>query len=113
MLCDRCDGQTKPKTITSKKTGEDYTVFECLNGCKNPENKRFAYSFFGPRIQRDGKSQPVKPPVDAKPQASGEAVTLLRSMDTTLKNMLSIMQAKAKLVPVQTSELQPDEEIPF
>lgn len=108
MLCDRCNGDTKQKEITSKKDGKKYTLFECLEGCKNG---KFAYSFFPPKQRGDGKTQPAKP---APSNGSGsEAITVLRSIDTTLKNMLQIMQAKSRMIPVQNEELQPDDEIPF
>lgn len=112
MLCDRCNGDTKTKTITSKKDGKQYQVFECLEGCRNG---KFAYSCFGPRQRTDGKSQPEKPslPTVQKSAATGDAVGLLRSIDTTLKNVLVILQEKSRLIPIQESELEPDPEIPF
>ena len=111
MQCDKCGGSTKEKTIISTKPatkGNEYTVLECLNGCRNG---KFAYTFFPPKERKDGKSQPQKPAVD-KP-AAGEAVTVLRSIDISLKNILNILQTQSKMIPVQSAELQPDEEVPF
>lgn len=105
MRCDRCDGETKKKTLTSKKNGKDYTVFECLAGCKNPNDRRYAYSFFPPR--EEGKSIPQSQP---RQSGGGDAVNLLRSIDTTLKNILTIVQKKSGVISVQENELQPDDE---
>jgi len=110
IRCDRCGGNTKEKVITSKKPetrGNQYTVLECLGGCRSG---KYAYTFFPPR-EGDGKSKPVEHP---KTNGAGnEAVTLLRSIDTTLKNILSIMQQKSGVIAMQPNEMQPDEEAPF
>ena len=47
VVCDRCGGATKPKKITSKKTGKEYTVYECQNGCMNG---KYPYSCFAPKV---------------------------------------------------------------
>lgn len=105
-VCDKCGTTTsKTKQIVSKKNGQTYTVFVCIAGCKSG---KYEYSFFPPK-EAPGKSQPER-----QPQAQGgEAVNLLRSIDTTLKNVLAILQTQARTVPVQPEELGPDQDIPF
>ncbi len=109
MNCDRCNGDTKTKFITSKKDGKKYQMWECLEGCKEG---KWPYAFFPPRERNYGKSQPERQP-SPKPAAGGDAVSLLRSIDTSLKNLVTIMQVKTGVVAVQETELQPDDEIPF
>lgn len=46
ISCDRCQGSTTEKRITSKKDGKQYTVYQCDSGCMNG---KFAYSMFAPR----------------------------------------------------------------
>jgi hypothetical protein len=55
MNCNRCGSpNTREKWITAK-TGKQYKVYECLNGCKK-EGTDYNYSFFPPK---DGSSQPA------------------------------------------------------
>lgn len=111
--CDRCGSiTTKTKVITSKKPetqGKQYTVMVCTSGCKAG---KWDYTFFPPQERNDGKAQPERRPAQTKP-ASGEATNLLRSIDTTMKNILNILQQKAGMVSVQENELAPDEDVPF
>ncbi len=105
-VCDRCGNTTtKTKVITSKKNGEKYTLAVCVAGCKSG---KWDYAFFPPREDQSGKSQPVK----QAPQSSGgsEAVNILRSIDTRLANILSILQTKSGQIPVQQNEMQPDDD---
>lgn len=112
IQCDRCGGNTKEKVITSKKPatrGNQYTVLECLSGCKSG---RYSYTFFPPRENREGKSQPQRQQnTNGNSAPAGEATKLLRSIDTSLKNILTILQKKTGVIPIQDSELQPDEDI--
>lgn len=55
--CDKCEGPTKAKQITSKKTGKTYTVYVCLSGCKTLEG--FPYSCFAPKELKN--TEPVQP----------------------------------------------------
>lgn len=104
--CDKCGGQTKPKQITSKKDQKVYTVYECQGNCMS-ENGRFKYTCFAPRVPNTTTPQTngVKP--------SGDAVAVLKSIDTSLKNILTILQAKSGKMPIQPEEMQPDESVPF
>ena len=73
---------------------------------------KFHYSFFPPK-------EPVQtaPPTQQQngnaPKQSGDALIVLRSIDISLKNILAILQAKAKQIPIQEEELNPDEQAPF
>lgn len=84
MRCNRCDGETKQKRITSKKDGKQYTVFECLEGCKNG---KYAYSFFPPRP--DGKSQPRR-----QEPVGNDLYPVLFSIGTKLDKIIDLMTPK-------------------
>jgi len=112
--CDRCGGKTREKVITSKRPetfGQKYILLECLNGCKDG---KYNYSFFPPKEQKQVVSNPQPTTnIPARPIENGAVVNLLRSINSTLKNILSIMQSKTKEVPIQGEELSPDTEVPF
>lgn len=97
VKCDRCGGNTKPKQITSKKNNKQYTVYECLSGCKSGA---YAYSCFPPKESKESN------------QGSGEGTKLLQSIDATLKRIETIL-ANPKERHVSADELKPDPDVPF
>lgn len=119
--CDKCGGDTKQKVITSKKNGGKYTLRECLNGCMNGQ---YAYTFFPPKdsapdphpqqrqVQSHQQQRSVQQPGPGTP-GSSQTVNILKSIDTSLKSILQILSQKTGIMPVQDSELHPDDEIPF
>lgn len=54
VVCDKCGGETKPKQITSKKTGKQYTIYECQSGCMNG---KYPYSCFAPKVAKSAPTQ--------------------------------------------------------
>jgi hypothetical protein len=59
VMCDKCGSDTKPKQITSKKTGKPYTLYECQGTCMNGN---YRYSCFAPKVGKESvasKSVPV------------------------------------------------------
>lgn len=57
IKCDRCDGDTIEKRITSRKDGQEYVMQECQNGCMDQKNPKWRYSFFPKNAF--GKKQPA------------------------------------------------------
>jgi len=57
VVCDKCGGGTVPKQITSKKTGKQYTLYECTSGCMNG---KFPYSCFPPKAGIAKAQPPVQ-----------------------------------------------------
>lgn len=98
--CDKCGGQTKPKQITAKKDGKQYTVYECQGNCMNG---RFKYTCFAPKV-----------PNTTTPAANNgnASMVLLRSIDETLKRIEKIL-ANPNQSHIAQSEMEPDEEVPF
>lgn len=106
VKCDKCGSSTSPKEITSKRTGKNYTVYECNGGCMNG---KFRYSRFAP-------NDSYGTPSSASPSAAapaGNVSAALRSIDAKLNLILSILKSKSGAVDIQESELEPDSEIPF
>ena len=109
QICDKCgQGTSKSKMINSKKTGQSYVVFECTSGCRNG---KWAYTFF-PKELNEAQPQ-TKPVQQTQAKPNGDAVLYLKEINTTLKNILQILQTKTRQFPIQDSELQPDDTIPF
>jgi hypothetical protein len=81
VVCDKCGSETRPKKITSKKTGKDYTVYECLGECMNGQYK---YSCFAPKVQKQ-----------EAPSANNHVITLLEEV----KAICLAMNAKLGAVP--------------
>lgn len=97
MRCDRCQGPTKPKQITSKNNGKEYTILECTNGCKNG---KYNYSFFPPKEEKQ---------ISQKPASSNEAVQILRAISGSLKNIERILSKESGI-----ERNEPDEQVaPF
>jgi hypothetical protein len=107
VKCDKCGSSTFAKEITSKKSGKNYTVYECEGGCMNG---KFRYSRFAPSDSYGGASSNSAPSSSA-PAANVSAQ--LRAMDKKLNIILSLLQAKSGAAPIQESEPEPDTEIPF
>ena len=107
VKCDKCGSSTFPKEITSKKSGKNYTVYECEGGCMNGQ---YRYSRFAPNDSYGGSSNSA--PAAAP---SGNVSAALRQIDAKLNLILSLLQNKSGsgAVEVQESELEPDTEIPF
>lgn len=97
VICDRCKGPTKPKQITGKKDGKEYTVYECQGNCMNG---RFKYSCFPPKEPK------------VKTQSNGETMSVLKDIAGTLRRIEKIL-ANPDQVNIAESEMQPDEEAPF
>lgn len=104
MICDRCQGATTPKQITSKKNGQTYTVFECVGTCMNGQYK---YSMFAPR--------PPKAKGSYAPQANGgnEATGILKQILTELQSIRMMLNGKTTLandaleIQVETQDSTP------
>lgn len=107
VKCDKCGSSTSPKEITSKKTGKNYTVYECNGGCMNG---KFRYSRFAPN---DGYGAPSQTSASSAP--SGNVAAALRSIDAKLNLILKLLQPKAGsgALDIPESELEPDNEISF
>lgn len=111
IYCDKCQGTTNPKQINTKRGPA--TIYECTSGCKN--DKGYAHGVFAPRGSGPSPAQP-RPAQVAQPQGaavSPQALTVLKSIDSTLKDLRSMMQKKWNMVVVDESQLEPDDEIPF
>lgn len=115
VSCDKCGSSTSPKEITSKKTGKNYTVYECNGGCMNG---KFRYSRFAPN---DSYTPSYNSANTAAPSAggnSGNVSAALRSIDAKLNLILSLLQKKSGsggggYDDMPPSEPEPDNEIPF
>lgn len=110
MTCDRCNGETKSKTITGKD-GRSHSGFECLMGCKNPRNPKYAYFFFPPRHNSTPQSAGQPQPNDDRP-SGGETLASLKEIAQTLKRIETIL-ANPGRVHVTQEEMAPSEETPF
>lgn len=107
VKCDKCGASTTPKEITSKKSGKNYTVYECNGGCMNG---KFRYSRFAPS---DTYYAPSNAPAAPPPANVAGA---LRSIDAKLDLILSLLKSKSGgAVGNQApyDELEPDSELPF
>lgn len=89
--CDRCSGPTKPKEITSKKTGKQYTVYECKSGCMNGQ---YPYSRFAPRKDGGGGQRSVE---------------LLTSILDALNRIEGYLRPHSPSITGSTKTLMPDE----
>ncbi len=106
VSCDKCGSSTSPKEITSKKSGKNYTVYECNGGCMNG---KFRYSRFAP----GGDSYGGGASSSSAPASSGNVSAALRSIDAKLTLILNLLQSKSG-AGANPSELEPDSsEIPF
>ena len=106
VSCDKCGSSTTPKEITSKKTGKNYTVYECEGGCMNG---KFRYSRFAPSDTYSGPSSSSS----SSSASAGNVSAALRSIDAKLTLILNLLQPKGG-GQNQSSGLEPDsEEIPF
>jgi len=74
VKCDRCGGSTSPKEITSKKTGKNYTIYECNGSCMAGKYK---YGCFPPR--------------ESKPKASSANPNALDEINHTLRRIEAII----------------------
>lgn len=102
--CDKCGGSTSPKEITSKKSGKNYTVYECNGDCMNG---KFRYSRFAPSDTYAGPSS------TSAAAPAGNVSAALKSIDKKLNLILSLLQPKSGGAQNQPSELEPDTDIPF
>ena len=87
IKCDKCGASTFPKEITSKKSGKNYTVYECEGGCMNG---KYRYSRFAPN---DAYGAPSGASASAAPAANVSAA--LRSIDAKLNMILNLLQRKS------------------
>ena len=104
VSCDKCGESTTPKEITSKKTGKNYTVYECDGGCMNG---KFRYSRFAPSDNYGGSSN------SAPAAPAGNVAAALRSIDAKLALILSLLQPKSGAGGNPPDEFEPENEIPF
>lgn len=102
VKCDKCGSSTFPKEITSKKSGKNYTVYECEGGCMNG---KFRYSRFAPSDTYGGSSNAAAAP-------AGNVSAALRSIDAKLNLILGLLQSKSGTGD-QPPEFEPDSESPF
>jgi hypothetical protein len=113
VKCDKCGSSTFAKEITSKKSGKNYTVYECEGGCMNG---KFRYSRFAPSDSYSGPSNSNSAPASAS-SPSANISAQLRAMDKKLNMILGLLQNKSAAGQgagdVQDSELEPDTELPF
>jgi hypothetical protein len=109
VVCDKCGSATTPKKITSKKTGKEYTVYECQGSCMNGQYK---YSCFAPKVQKQ-EAQPVNNQVITM---LGEIKALCLAINTKLNNA-SKPAPKKKMPVVDVDEdgfpTPTDEDAPF
>jgi hypothetical protein len=105
VKCDKCGSSTFPKEITSKKSGKNYTVYECEGGCMNG---KFRYSRFAPNdtYGSPSNSAPASAP-------AGNIAPALRAIDAKLNLILKLLQSKSGAGEIQGSEFESDNEIPF
>ena len=99
--CDRCGGETKQKRLTSKNTGKEYVILECISGCRNREKPQFPYSFFPPR------EKPLKAPLSKIVNETGKKSDL-----NEIKRML-LKLLTVNGIDTTEFELEPDEKVPF
>ena len=98
VKCDKCGSSTSPKEITSKKSGKNYTVYECDGGCMNG---KFRYSRFAP-------NDTYGTPSNAAAAAPANNVSAaLRAIDAKLTLILSLLQSKSGAGEIQPSEFKP------
>lgn len=111
MNCDRCGGQTKEKWITSKKTGRQHKMFECLNGCMEG---RFTYSFFPPRDQtpKVTSNAVVNKNEQQLPWYVGDIIERLKTIDSKLVEIKGALKIGGR-ANFTHDEMRPDENTPF
>ena len=103
IKCDKCGSSTSPKEITSKKTGKNYTVYECNGDCMNG---KFRYSRFAPNDN-------YAAPSNTAAAAPGNVSAALRAIDAKLNLILSLLQPKSGGAGTPPSEFEPDTEVPY
>lgn len=103
VKCDKCGASTSPKEITSKKSGKNYTVYECDGSCMNG---KFRYSRFAPNDAYGTPSNTAAAP-------AGNVSAALRAIDAKLALILSLLQSKSGAGGIQPSEFEPDTESSF
>lgn len=104
--CDKCKQPTnKTKSITSKKSGKTYLVYECINGCVSDQNPRFPHSFFPPR---ESGSQQAPRPQAAASQVGNEMLEQLKIIAEHVRNIdRRLALANDPLEKVDLSEDEP------
>jgi len=103
VVCDRCGSSTSPKKITSKKTGKEYTVYECQGSCMNGQYK---YSCFAPKV---AKSAPAQAPA----QDNTALLEEIKSIVLLINSKLG-MQEQSKVVNKKLPTVDVDDDgIPF
>jgi len=104
MQCDKCQGPTKPKRITSKKDGKEYTLFECTSGCMAG---KYPYSMFPPREKASGGGSSA----GATLASAGQMVAELSAIHKILLRIEVILANPGKL-HVAKDELRPSDDLP-
>lgn len=116
VSCDKCGSSTSPKEITSKKTGKNYTVYECNGGCMNG---KFRYSRFAPSDNYGGygSSQSSASSGSSSSGGGGNVSGQLRAIDAKLTLILKLLQNKSGAANSDGGnppyEPEPEQEIPF
>jgi hypothetical protein len=103
VKCDKCGASTSPKEITSKKSGKNYTVYECDGGCMNG---KYRYSRFAP-------NDTYGTPSSAAAAPAANVTAALRAIDAKLNLILSLLQSKSGAGEIQPSGFEPDSESSF
>jgi hypothetical protein len=117
VVCDKCQGPTTPKQITSKKTGKQYTVYQCTSGCMNG---RFAYSCFAPKVAGQSGGGATAPAASigvlqdiAHELSEIKSIMLLMNSKMPAKVLSKQAEKMGSDDTVASDELNDSEEIPF
>jgi len=91
VACDKCQGVTTPKEITSKKNGRKYTLYECTSGCVS-DRGNFPHSCFAPKKGGSAFANPQKVTKTAVASITNDYIIdqlkqLHEKMDRILANM--------------------------